>query len=746
MAQALIDNAGPASLLDVGAPRAKKRNDGQDRGPTSTTLVIENMHCGGCLKKVETALASVKGVSNARANLSTHRATVTHAGEAADVSVLVEALQRAGFKAAELIGTENSDLAAADRDYIKRLAVAGFAAANIMLLSVSVWSGSDGDMPASLKSLFHWLSALIALPATVYAGQPFFRSAMTALKARRVNMDVPISLGVTLATGMSVYQTIRGSEQVYFDAAVTLLFFLLIGRALDMRMRVRSAGAAANLLGLRAHSALVLAADGTTSRMAARLLEPGMHVVTATGERFAADGKILSGTTEIDESLISGETKPRVAKAGDNVFAGTLNLGRSVTVETTAADERTLIAEIARLMQAAEQGRASYVRLADRAARLYAPAVHALGLATFLGWLALGSGWEPALTAAIAVLIITCPCALALAVPAVQVAATSRLFSKGVLVKAPDALERLAEVDTIVLDKTGTLTRGEPVLANEDRLDDATLARAAALAVSSRHPYARAVVRAAVERGIAVSPATEVAETSGLGLSRHSGAGEERLGSARWCDVEDGGDFSLWYRCGAGSAVPFEMTDSPRADAAAVIAALKSAGFSIEILSGDQPGEVERIATLVGITSYAAGLMPAEKLARLSQLKAEGRKPLMIGDGLNDAPSLAAAHASLSPSSAADISQTAADAVFQGELMTPVLETIAVARSSRRMALENFAIALGYNVIFVPLAVAGIVTPLIAAIAMSGSSIAVTVNALRLRGRALRLGTWKSGQ
>ncbi len=742
MAQALIDHAGPASLLAVGVPRATKRSD----EPTTTTLVIENMHCGGCLKKVEAALSSVPGVNNARANLSTHRATVTHADASTDVTALVEALQRAGFKAAELVGTETNDLAAADRDFVKRLAVAGFAAANIMLLSVSVWSGSQGDMPASLQGLFHWLSALIALPATVYAGQPFFRSAIAALKARRVNMDVPISLGVTLATGMSVYQTIRGSEQVYFDAAITLLFFLLIGRTLDMRMRVRAAGAAANLLGLRAQSALVLAADGTTSRMAARLLEPGMHVVTATGERFAADGKLLSGTTEIDASLISGETKPRVASAGDSIYAGTLNLGRPVTVETTAADERTLIAEIARLMQAAEQGRASYVRLADRAAGLYAPAVHALGLSTFLGWLALGYGWEAALTAAIAVLIITCPCALALAVPAVQVAATSRLFGKGVIVKAPDALERLAEVDTIVLDKTGTLTRGEPVLKNGGRVDDATLARAAALAVSSRHPYARAVVRAAAERRIPVSPSMEVLETSGFGLSRHSETGEERLGSARWCGVEDGGDISVWYRCGAAPAVPFEMTDTPREDAAAVIAALKSAGFAIEILSGDQPGEVERIAKLVGIASYAAGLMPAEKLARLSQLKAQGRKPLMIGDGLNDAPSLAGAHASMSPSSAADISQTAADAVFQGELLMPVLETIAVARSSRRMALENFAIALGYNVIFVPLAIVGVVTPLIAAIAMSGSSIAVTVNALRLRSRRLRLGAWRSKQ
>ncbi len=709
--------------------------------PISTTLVIENMHCGGCLKKVEAALASVPGVVNARANLSAHRATVTHVEGAVDMARLVGALERAGFKAAELAQTENPDLDAVDKDYLKRLAVAGFAAANIMLLSVSVWSGAHGDMPPALKALFHWLSALIALPATAYAGLPFFRSAATALKARRVNMDVPISLGVTLATGMSVYQTIRGSEQVYFDAAVTLLFFLLIGRALDSRMRSRSAGAAANLLGLRAQFALTVHDDGTTSRISARTLAPGMRFLTAAGERLAADGRVVAGGSEIDESLITGETRPRIVSVGDTVYAGTLNLGQPLTIETTASDEHTLIADIARLMHAAEQGKASYVRLADRAAQLYAPAVHALGLATFLGWLAFGNGWEAALTAAIAVLIITCPCALALAVPAVQVAATSRLFAKGVLVKAPDALERLAEIDTVVLDKTGTLTRGEPVLRSESTVDDSTLGRAASLAAVSRHPYARAVVRAARARGLDVVAAGDVMETAGSGLSRGTGGTEERLGSARWCEVEAATDAPLWYRRGNDSPVAFDLVDTPREDAAEVVATLKSAGLAVELLSGDRASEVARIAEAVGIEAATAAMLPAEKLARLGGLKQAGAKPLMIGDGLNDAPALAGGHASISPSSAADITQTAADVVFQGEALAPVLETIAVARASKRMALENFAIALGYNLVFVPLAVIGLVTPLVAAIAMSGSSIAVTVNALRLKRRTLRLGS-----
>lgn len=465
-----------------------------------------------------------------------------------------------------------------------------------------------------------------------------------------------------------------------------------------------------------------------------------MRILTAAGERFAVDGRVVEGASEIDESLITGETKPRTIAAGDTVYAGTINLGQPVHAVAIATDESTLVADIARLMTAAEQGRASYVRLADRAARLYAPAVHALALSTFVGWLAFGYGWEAALGAAIAVLIITCPCALALAVPAVQVAATSRLFGRGVLVKAPDALERLAEVDTVILDKTGTLTLGEPDLTNSENIDDATLARAAALATASRHPYARAVVRAARSRGLDVLPASGTTETAGSGLSRKLPEGEERLGSARWCGVTEAGGYPLWYRDGDKPAVPFAFEDKLRPDAAAFVAALKGAGLKVEMLSGDRSAEVIRIADDAGIADFKAELLPAQKLARLEALAKTGAKTLMIGDGLNDAPALAAAHASLSPATAADISQTAADAMFQGERLQPVLETLAVSREVHRMALQNFAIAIGYNVVFVPLAVIGLVTPLIAAIAMSASSIAVVGNALRLKRKSLRIG------
>jgi Cu2+-exporting ATPase len=391
-------------------------------------------------------------------------------------------------------------------------------------------------------------------------------------------------------------------------------------------------------------------------------------------------------------------------------------------------------------MAAAEQARGKYVRLADRAARLYAPAVHTLGLVTFIGWLLAGYDWEHALVAAIAVLIITCPCALALAVPAVQVAATSRLFGRGILVKAPDALERLAEIDTVVFDKTGTLTLGQPVLAERGQIDDATLMRAAQIASASRHPYARAVVEAAAARGLSIKSAGQVSETPGFGLELAGADGHERLGSAAWCAVEhNGNEASLYYRAADGRNTPFYFEDPLRSDAAQVVAQLRGAGIAVELLSGDRASVVQAAAAAAGITDWTGGALPTDKIERLKKLRTQAAKVLMVGDGLNDAPALAAAHASLSPASAADVSQTAADAIFQGEALRPVLETVAVARVAQRMALQNFGISIAYNLIFVPLAVLGIVTPLLAAIAMSASSIAVTVNAARLRTR--RLGT-----
>jgi Cu2+-exporting ATPase len=704
--------------------------------PAQLMLAIENMHCGGCLRSVERAALKVPGVETARASLSAKRISIAYDPARAAATDFIDALKAAGFTAAPMEAAKPNQDRARQNYLLRRVAVAGFAAMNIMLISIAVWSGEASDMDPSLATAFRWLSALIALPTVAYAGQPFFTSALGALKARRLNMDVPISLAILLATGMSLYQTMHGSEQVYFDAAVSLLFFLLVGRFLDETLRVRARGEAQNLLSLQSGIATVIGEDGSRSAVPAHALRPGDRLLVAAGERVAADGVVLAGTGQIDQSLITGETAPLSVGAGYEIYAGTLNLTQPLQISVEAADSATLLAEIGRLMLAAEQGKARYRRLADRAAEIYAPAVHGLGFATFAGWMIAGATWQTALTYAIAVLIITCPCALALAVPAVQIAASSRLFRRGVIVKAADGLERIAEADLVVFDKTGTLTVGRPELLNEEEVSDEALRAGAGLACASKHPYARALVAAAERRFGRVEPASGVEEVPGRGLKRPLAQGEERLGSAEWCGVKSEGEESeVWYRRDWMTPVRFRFADRLRHDAAEVVALLKRQGYAPALLSGDRAVVVERIAGEAGIETWLAELKPAEKIAWLDAQAREGRNVLMIGDGLNDAPALAAAHASMSPASAADISQRAADFVFQGEKLAPVLETIATGKRARSMALQNFAVALVYNIICVPLAMAGFVTPLIAAIVMSTSSILVTANALRLAGK-----------
>ena len=709
--------------------------------PETLHLMVENVHCAGCIKRIEGTLAKTPGVVASRVNLSTKRLRVDWLPGRTTPDAIAETVTDLGFPARAFDPAALEDGGEAeDRNLLKAMAVAGFAAANVMLLSVSVWSGHFSGMGGATRDLFHWVSALIALPAVVYAGMPFFRSAASALASRALNMDVPISLAVILAAATSLQQTMKGAEHAYFDASVTLLFFLLIGRYLDRRARTKARSAATRLLGLRAATAMVVGADGKQRAVATADLMPGMILAVAAGERLAADGEIVSGRTDMDTSLVTGESLPHAVEAGSAVYAGTLNLSAPVTLRITAAGEDTLLAEIVRLMEAAEQGRAKYVRLADRAARIYAPAVHVLAAGTLAGWwFATGDG-ERALLTAVAVLIITCPCALGLAVPAVQVVASGRLLQRGVLLKAADGLERLAQVDHVVFDKTGTLTLGEPVLVNGGDIPPDTLRLAAALAAHSRHPLARALVKAAPADGGAGIALHDIEETPGCGLSALQGTRPLRLGSASWCRAElpqadenrpAGPEF--WLSAGGDVPVRFVFADTLRDDARDTVTRLRDLGLSVELLSGDRMDVVRAVADELAIADWRAQCPPDGKVQRLKVLAGQGRRVLMVGDGLNDAPALAAGLASMSPSTAADISQTAADLVFQGRSLAPVAEAIVVARAATRHVKQNFALAILYNVIAVPVAVAGLATPLVAAVAMSSSSILVTLNALRLK-------------
>jgi len=545
---------------------------------------------------------------------------------------------------------------------------------------------------------------------------------------------VPISIGVVLVTGMSLAETIAGGAHAYFDSAVALLFFLLIGRVLDHRARGQARATAEQLLTLHATDVAVLQPDGSTVRRGQQAVAPGDVVLVGLGERIGVDGTVERGVSSLDASMVTGESLPMPAAPGTQVFAGTLNLGAPLTVRAVATGNATLLAECVRLIDAAEAQRSRFVVLADRVARRYAPAVHVCALATFLFWyFAWGASLEASLLTAASVLIITCPCALALAVPAVQVIATSRLFQSGILLKSATALERLAEVDTVVFDKTGTLT--EPVLGLQGAPDAAALRVAASLAASSRHPLARSLCSAAGP----VPAAEDVVEHPGEGLSLTTAAGEIRLGSRAFCG--DAGAPAaampeLWLARPGVPGVRFSFDETLRADAAAVVARLAAMRLTVRLVSGDRPDSVARVAADVGIADWEAARSPVAKVAAVEALVAGGRKVLMVGDGLNDAPSLAAASVSASPASAADVSQTVADVVFQGSRLGPVTALIETARRARTVMRQNLCLSIGYNALMVPLAVAGLVTPWLAAAAMSSSSLLVMANSFRLRARS----------
>ena len=693
-------------------------------------LSVPGMHCGACIARVERVMRGLPAVERARANLSTRRVTVTWRG---DVPPLVATLNDAGFEA------HLHDAAVEAKDgtlgmLVRALAVAGFASGNIMMLSVAVWSGADAES----RDIFHWLSAAIALPCLVYSGRVFFRSAWQALRHGRTNMDVPISIGVLLAFGMSLYETVHGGPHAYFDAATSLLFFLLIGRTLDHMMRERARTAVDGLARLAPRGASVLQADGSRRYVAVEEIRPGMAVLLAAGDRVPVDGRIVAGRSEIDGALVSGESMPKPVAVGDHLEAGTLNLSGPLTIEATATAQDSFLAEMTRLMEAAEAGRTTWRRIADRAARLYAPVIHVTACATFVGWMMLTGDFHRAITVAIAVLIITCPCALGLAVPMVQVVAARRLFERGIMVKDGGTLERLAGADHVVFDKTGTLTSGTPRLVDVAGLPPRAFAIAAAMAALSRHPYSQAIVAEAGRRRVPAMALADVTEHPGAGLEARLGDKVYRLGRSDWALADGESRQAGVVLAEEGRPLcRFAFADGLRPGAEEAIAALTASGMAVEIVSGDHAEPVQKLASSLGVPALA-GVAPSAKVARIAALAAEGHKVLMVGDGLNDTPALAAAHVSMAPASAADIGRNAADIVFLRDDLQAVPQAIEIAREAGGLVRQNLTLAVVYNLLAVPIAVAGQVTPLVAAIAMSASSIIVVANALRLGWRPRR--------
>ena len=651
--------------------------------------VIEGITSPQAQRDIEQALNALPELRYARLNLTNRRLTTEWSKPGQNTAPLLSALAGLGYRAVPFTQNEAEALQAQRTQWLLRcLAVSGFAAMNVMLLSVSVWSGNATEIAPETRDLFHWLSALIALPAAGFAGQPFFYAAMAALRERDMTMDVPISLGVLLALGMSVYETAVHAQHAYFDSALMLLFFLLLGRVLDHVMRLRTRALAANLAALRAPFAHRLQADGQVEEVPADALKLDDLILVLPGDRLPADGQVIEGRSDLDESFLTGESLPRLVAPGDLIYAGMLNGAGQLRVRVAQTGSQTLLSEI------------------------------------------------EALIIAIAVLIITCPCALALAAPAVQVVVSGALLRAGLLMRAGDVIERLADVDLVVFDKTGTLTVPDEVGLDLGALPVPMQLLAGRLALSSKHPLARAVQQAVKAQGHLLQPLEGAVEQIGAGVEARIDGVSIKLGSPAFCGAaqeaeSDRPDVSLLaFRYGT-QVWMMPVAQILRRDALATVQALQAMGLKVMILSGDRPAAVAPVAAHLGIGMWEAALKPADKLARLQTLRQAGQQVLMVGDGLNDAPALAAASVSMSPASGADITQAAADLVFMGERLGGVAEALRLCRKGRRVMMENFLLALVYNLLAVPLAVLGYVTPLLAAAAMSGSSILVALNALR---------------
>ncbi|MFN3230188.1 MAG: heavy metal translocating P-type ATPase, partial [Asticcacaulis sp.] len=661
-----------------------------DRGEQTLELLVRGAKCAGCLGKIERGVGQMPGVTRARMNLTTGKLSVAWEPGRITPDDVVMRVTDLGYAATPFDPTEVRD---EEKREGRRLAIAlgvsAFGAMNAMMFTVPVWSGlMVMDLPT--RTMMYWLAALVATPTALWSGMVFFESAWRSLRKGRANMDVPISLGILLTLGISFSETLLGGEHTYFEAAVSLIFLLLIGRFLDHQLRAKARSAARDLLALQVPVASRLTADGQAEVVPVREICVRDRIQILPGDRVPVDGRVIEGVSDLDTALVSGETHLSAAAPGTDISAGTLNLSGRLVMEATARSEDSTVAAIARLMEAGAQTRSKYVQWADKAAALYVPVVHTVAAVTLIGGLVLGLELRDALMRAVALLIITCPCALGLAVPAVQIVASGRLFRRGVLVKSGAALERLAEVNHVVFDKTGVLTEGRPTLT---AYDPASLQACAVLARASRHPLAKAVVAAADQaakgqaaKGQGAEIATDVTETAGMGVRGRVQGRWARLGRADYVDAvrdDRASGTELWFGFDGEPPVRFGFSDPLRPEAFETIAALEARGLKVTVLSGDVAAAVEGVAERVGINDWHAAQTPMSKADRLDALRAGGDKVLMVGDGLNDAAALSKAHASMAPGAAVKASQNAADLVYEDGRLSAVVTALDVARSSR---------------------------------------------------------------
>jgi len=708
-------------------------------------VVIQGMHCAACAFTVEEALMSVPGVQSAEVNAATHRAKVVWSEAKVKPSAWMAAISQAGYSA---LPAADSSLRQArheeGRRALWRWLVAGFCMMQVMMYAYPAYVAKEGDITPDMVFLLRWASWVLTLPVVLFSCGPFFSNAMRDIRAQRVSMDLPVALGMVITFLLSSVATFEpegvfGAE-VYYDSLTMFVFFLLTGRWLELRVRDRTAGALEALMNRLPDSVERQLPSGEFERVAVRRVMVGDVIRVSPAESFPADGVILQGQTLADEALLTGESHPQARGVGDAVVAGSHNLSGIVTVRVLQVGEGTQFSQIVSLMENASLQKPRLAQLADRIAKPFLIGVLVLAALSAVYWWPTNPGH--ALMVAVAVLVVTCPCALSLATPAAMLAAAGNLARHGVLVRNLQALESLAEIDTLIFDKTGTLTqdgqRTAQVITAEGVTPEYALSLAVALAKHSLHPLSRALVKVQEATGrVDVIEAQDVNEMIGLGLEGRVD-GLLRLGSARFCapkskGIPDKASVCQVHLCTENEwLASWQLSEDVRADAVQTVQALKDLNVDVWLLSGDRPESAQQVAQEVGISQAFGACTPQDKLSRMQAAQSQGARVAMVGDGLNDGPVLAGAHVSMAFGIAVPLAQSKSDLVLMGGSLLVVAQSIKLARHTLRVVKQNLVWAAAYNALCVPLAVVGWLPAWLAGLGMALSSLWVVLNSLRL--------------
>ena len=707
---------------------------------------IQGIHCGACIWLIETILKKDPNVISSRINLTQKTLFLKWRNKLDNFYQIIDNITKIGYKILpidkEIIAQNQNQQ---DKSLLLSLAIAGFGAGNLMLLSFGLWFSSHYDMGFYTRNLLHFFSAIIAIPVIIYAGRPFFISAIKSIKAGYPNMDLVISVAIILTTIASLIKTFKGDWHIYFDSAVMLIFFLLIGKYLEQKIRRKAFNIANEFMMLNSNYGRVLI-NNKIQTLPTSQLKKDMILIIASGEKISADGIIIEGESEIDNSLINGESKPKLAKINDNVYAGTINLGSPIKVLITKNQSDSILSQIIKLTQKIDNNKNKYIKISDKLAKLYIPISHLLAFLTFIIWYCHKNNLDQAFNNAIAVLIITCPCALALAIPIVQTILTSKMLKKGIIIKSGNIIEQLPKIDTIIFDKTGTLTQGKPVLQDifeiknnklvnlSKQKKDKLLKIAASLCQNSRHPIAQSILNEYKGNFYNI----KTIEIKGQGLKAKLKNDQIFLGKAEFCKINDQlyqdldkkGNLNSYLRY-QNSQLLFIFDDQLKDDAKKIIKILQK-NKKVILLSGDNEENVKKISKSLKINRFYYDHDPVKKADFLKSLPKD-EKFIMVGDGINDALSLQMADISISFNNASDIAQSISDIIIQGDKLNPISQIISSSTKSVKIMKQNLSLSLLYNIIAVPFAMAGFIIPLFAALAMSSSSIIVTLNSLRTK-------------